>query len=63
MPFLKAWLDIPYPKNKEENKMTTTQLPKQALPTGVRKRGNSYQYIVTHEGKQYMRGFSYGLTS
>ena len=33
--------------------MTTTQLPKQALPTGIRKRGNSYQYIVTHEGKQY----------
>lgn len=33
--------------------MTTVQLPKQALPTGVRKRGNSYQYIVTHEGKQY----------
>lgn len=33
--------------------MTTVQLPKQALPTGIRKRGNSYQYIVTHEGKQY----------
>ena len=34
--------------------MTTVQLPKQALPTGIRKRGNSYQYIVTHEGKRIL---------